>query len=317
MKGKKAAKMMIGIIACGILLLAAWIGTRYYRDLQATRQRIQALDSHVIETACGAMEVADVGSGQPVLVIHGIGGGFDQGIGLAQTLLGDGYRVIAPSRFGYLRTPLPDAATVAGQADAYACLLDALHIQKAAVVTTSAGATSAIQFAIRHSGRVSALVLHSPNAPGKVEMKLPPRQVFEAMFHSDLIFWGLTTYFAPGMRSFAGVPEGFMLSSEMETSVNQVLKSVLPSSDRADGMIFDNYISNPEINRYTFEKVTVPTLVISAVDDPMALHENARALAEKIPGARLAAIQDGGHIMLGHEAEVRAQITGFLAQNEK
>lgn len=98
-----------------------------------------------------------------MLVVHGNGGGFDQGLGLAHDYLGEGFQVIAPSRFGCLRSPLPDGATVALQADAYACLLDALHIRQVAVFTTSAGVTSSLQFAMRQPERVTALVLHSPN----------------------------------------------------------------------------------------------------------------------------------------------------------
>ncbi len=65
-----------------------------------------------------------------MLVSHGIGGGFDQGLGLADGYLGDGYTVIAPSRFGYHATPLPADATPASQADAFVCLLDSLQIEK-------------------------------------------------------------------------------------------------------------------------------------------------------------------------------------------
>jgi 2-hydroxy-6-oxonona-2,4-dienedioate hydrolase len=79
-----------------------------------------------------------------VLVVHGIFGGFDQGSVTAQGNLGNGFRCIVPSRFGYVRTPLPDTASPATQADAYACLLDVLGIERTAVMGASAGATSAI-----------------------------------------------------------------------------------------------------------------------------------------------------------------------------
>jgi 2-hydroxy-6-oxonona-2,4-dienedioate hydrolase len=39
-------------------------------------------------------------------------------------LPGAGFRVIGPSRFGYFGSTLPDRATPADQADAYALLLD-------------------------------------------------------------------------------------------------------------------------------------------------------------------------------------------------
>jgi pimeloyl-ACP methyl ester carboxylesterase len=69
---------------------------------------------------------------------------------------------VRPSRFGYLRTPLPAGATHARQADAFAALLDALDAPSAAVMAVSAGAASAAQLALRHPERVQALVLITP-----------------------------------------------------------------------------------------------------------------------------------------------------------
>ncbi len=79
-------------------------------------------------TRCGPIEVQQAGHGEPLLIIHGSGGGHDQGMAWAQPLVQQGLRVIAPSRFGYLRTPRPAAASPEAQADAHACLLDALAI---------------------------------------------------------------------------------------------------------------------------------------------------------------------------------------------
>lgn len=71
------------------------------------------IGSRMLETSVGPIEYAEVGEGPPVLVIHGAGGGFDQGLDLAEDLVRNGFRVIAPSRFGYLRTPLPKDGSAA------------------------------------------------------------------------------------------------------------------------------------------------------------------------------------------------------------
>lgn len=70
--------------------------------------------SQVIRTNSGPIEYTTVGDGYPVLVVHGAGGGYDQGLILAQ-FEGDDFRRIAISRFGYLRTPLPANASPAGK----------------------------------------------------------------------------------------------------------------------------------------------------------------------------------------------------------
>ena len=101
-----------------------------------------AQGSRVIDTSCGPIEVQEAGAGVPLLAVHGSGGGFDQGMAFAAPLAKQGIRVIARSRFGYLRTPMPADATAEAQADAYVCLLDALRIRTAAVMGGSPGPAS-------------------------------------------------------------------------------------------------------------------------------------------------------------------------------
>jgi 2-hydroxy-6-oxonona-2,4-dienedioate hydrolase len=50
------------------------------------------------------LEYAVIGEGEPMLVVHGAEGGFDRGIDMTGAMAGRGYRLIAPSRFGYLRS---------------------------------------------------------------------------------------------------------------------------------------------------------------------------------------------------------------------
>jgi pimeloyl-ACP methyl ester carboxylesterase len=249
-------------------------------------------------------------------MLHGIFGGFDQGLVIARGNVGDRFRSIVPSRFGYLGTPLPDDASPPGQADAYVCLLNALGVEKAAILGTSAGATSALQFALRHPDRCSALVLFSANLPGEVEAGLPPELAAKMMFKSDFIFWLLTTYFSKSMRSTMGIPDGFELTPEYEADVAVVMKTILPVKPRSDGALFDMYVSNQDINNgYPLEEITVPVLIVNAVDDPLTLYKNAQSAAERIPGSRLVTIEDGGHMMLGHEERIRLEIAAFLEEH--
>lgn len=132
---RRAALLSLGagVAGVGAALMAA-----FGSDMRATRSRL-AGQSRLVETACGPVEVAESGTGPPALVVHGAGGGFDMGLMVGRRVLGDGYRVIASSRFGYLRTPMPADASHAAQADTLASLLDALAVSRAVVVAVSAG----------------------------------------------------------------------------------------------------------------------------------------------------------------------------------
>lgn len=52
--------------------------------------------------------------------------------------------------------------------------------------------------------------------------------------------------------------------------------------------------------------------MISAQDDPLALHENAQTLAKRIPNSQMLTLPDGGHPFLGHDEEVKLEIAQFL-----
>ena len=316
MENLKIGWLAVGALAVAVVIVAVLVYARFQRDIRAAEERLRGEGGQVIETACGPIEYATFGEGDPVLVVHGIFGGFDQGLVIARGNVGERFHSIAPSRFGYLDTPLPVDASPAGQADAYVCLLDALGIEKTAIMGTSAGATSALQFALRHPDRCSALLLFSANLPGEVEAGLLPEPVAKTLFRSDFAFWLVTTYFGESMRSTMGVPEGFELTPEHEAEVAEVMKTILPVNPRSDGALFDMYISNPDVNTgYPLEEIAVPVLIVNAMDDPLTLYQNAQSAAERIPDAKLVTIEDGGHMMLGHEERIRSEIAAFLDEH--
>ena len=109
------------------VLLVAGVYAVFAHDLAAARTRLVGR-SKTVETSFGMLEYGEIGEGSPILVVHGAEGGFDQGVDMTGALAGHGYRLIAPSRFGYLRSTMPASPTTAMQADAYAQLLDHLGI---------------------------------------------------------------------------------------------------------------------------------------------------------------------------------------------
>ncbi len=153
-----AAALLAGVLAGR---LAGITYRDYHAAIHRARRRVST-GSEIANTPCGPVEYAMAGDGAAVLIVHGAGGGYDQGLEFAKPLAMSGFRIIAMSRFGYLRTPLPTDASAAAQADVHACLLDALKVERAAVIGASAGAPSAMQFALRHPARCAALVLLVP-----------------------------------------------------------------------------------------------------------------------------------------------------------
>jgi pimeloyl-ACP methyl ester carboxylesterase len=164
---------LVAALGAGVAIPACGLFLRYRRDLKAARARLAAVERHVIATRWGAVEYAERGCGDPVLVVHGIFHNCVGGLLSVRDLLAD-RRVIAPSRFGYLGSSMPPNATPAAQADALAALLDALDLDQIDVIGESAGATSALQLALRHPERVKHLAVLVGNLPGSPTAVVQP-----------------------------------------------------------------------------------------------------------------------------------------------
>jgi len=331
-----AVSAIAGILAAG---LCGLIYSRYRRDIRHARERVTA-GSRIVDTPCGPIEYAVAGEGPPVLVVHGAGGGYDQGLDIARATIGGGFRIIAMSRFGYLRTPLPTDASAVAQADAHACLLDALKIRRAVVIGFSAGAPSSLQFALRHPERCAALVLgvpytYVPRPAG--ESQAPPSAVyvtrpvgefqaspstalsflFDTALKSDLLFW-LATKAARWImiRVILATPPGVLKTAgtDERVRIGQMLSHILPIRPRRQGMLNDAAISS-SLTRYELERITAPTLILTAADDLYGTFERARYTAQQIPGARFVGYKNGGHMLAGRAKEVRSEIAAFLRRS--
>jgi 2-hydroxy-6-oxonona-2,4-dienedioate hydrolase len=316
---KKYARPIMFILIAGSAGLAAETYLRYRRDLGSARKRIGA-GSELVDTPCGRIEYAVRGEGAPVLVVHGAGGGYDQGLLIGESLLGDGFHIIAPSRFGYLRTPLPDDAAAEAQADAHACLLDALEIPRAAVVGVSAGAPSSVQFALRHPQRCTSLTLIS-GAMYAPEAHVMPESPAPGWMLNAVLRWDFPTWLAGKlaprrMLYLLGVPRALhhRLPPETKARLSKMMDSLLPISARRAGLFNDAAVVG-SLDRYPLEQITAPTLVVNAADDPYDTFAAGEFTAENIPGAEFVALESGGHLLLGHEERIRGEVSAFIREH--
>ena len=158
--------------AIALVFVAAALAVMLHRFRRWRREawRRASTGSMVADTARGPVEWASDGPGGPnvvrdgdapvVMVLHGGVGGWDQGMALGEDWrINESFTLLAPSRAGYLRTPLTTCATPAETADALVALLDVFGVSRAAVIGISGGGPTALQVAIRHPDRVSALVM--------------------------------------------------------------------------------------------------------------------------------------------------------------
>jgi len=300
---------LLAALGAGLAVPTFGLLFRYRRDMNVARARLAAVDRRVVSTEWGAVEYAERGDGDPVLVVHGILQNCVSGLLSVRDLFTD-RRVITPSRFGYLGSSMPPNATPATQADAFAALLDTLNIDQIDVIGVSAGATSALQLALRHPRRVKHLAVLVGNLPGSPTAVVQPSW---AKFQRQFVMWALRT-FAPAtmVRMVAAVPKGFTMTSDDGRIVKEFIDSLFPMS--AAGFIFDAFISNADVNDYNLEAISVPTLIAHTKDDQLASHEASKRAAQRIPGAKFVSLESGGHLILGQHKRGRDELAKFFAE---
>ncbi len=293
----------------------------YTHHKQRTLARLHN-QSHVVATAWGAIDYDIVGQGPAILISHGSAGGYDQSQIIARFINSDSYTYLLPSRFGYLRTPLPETnATPRAQADVYATLLDALNIPDVAIVGLSSGGASALQFALHYPERCRALILLSA-----VTRPVPPLPVFiqtmlKTMLRSDLAFYLPAIYAPEKVFPLYGItPDHYArLQTDPEKSamLRGMLDSAFPMSKRRPGVIND-FAQAPAIPTAGLETITAPTLVIHGQHDRIIPPDHAHFIANTIPGARLHLIEEGGHFcFITHLEETRPRVLEALTEQKE
>lgn len=308
------------ISLCAIGAAAAGIYILYRLDIGAVEDRVAA-GSEIVDTAHGPVEYATWGSGPPAMIIHGAGGGYDQGRLMVEAYAGDGFRWIAPSRFGYLRSPMPDDVSTAAQADVFAGLLDALGIARIAVVAVSGGVPPTIKLAERYPQRVSALVLissapYTPFAPEEHHLPVPA-WVYQLLFSSNFPYWLMQKIARPSLEGLYDVNPARKagLTAEELATIGAMVDTFQPVVQRSAGVANEAAAIDADAS-YQPETIAVPTLVIHARDDGIAPFAGGARTAERIFGAELMAFDTGGHLLLGHHAAVRARVNAFLRERK-
>lgn len=315
----RRSMLLVGAAAAGVAVAGGAVSAAYLSAIAAAEARVSS-GSAVIPSPFGDLEYGEAGSGRPILMIHGTGGGFDQGLAFCRRLVGLGYRIIAPSRFGYLRSAWPDDPSSENQADALVALLDHLGIDRLPVAGGSAGALPAIQFAIRHPDRCSALLpivpaSYAPDRPTARPMGAFEESAMRAMLESDLLFWlALNTIPDQMIGTMLATDPAIVAaaSPEEQARVRAILTDILPVSRRSKGLLNDARLAgNPA--QMELARITAPTLALSVRDDRFGTYDAARFIADEVPGARLVSFDTGGHVWVGHDVEMFAEIDRFLA----
>jgi pimeloyl-ACP methyl ester carboxylesterase len=281
----------------------------------------------VVQTRLGPVEYAILGTGAPVLVIHGSPGGIDAAALMAGFLPHDRIASILLSRPGYLRTELGDRRTIDQQAELLVALLDHLGIQRAAVFTWSGGGPAGYRLAARYPERVDALVANAAisHAYHEADMSLVDRFMFntpagrwllrQLATHSakHYIAGALSTVSDLSKQQLAQRAEEILADPAKRNFVLAIGPTATQDTARRAG--YDNDREQfAAISSLELATITAPTLLIQGSADRDLVPHSAHAAAT-IPGAELLTLDTGTHLALYTDpgaAAAQARVIDFL-----
>lgn len=255
----------------------------------------------IADTSYGKMSYIDEGTGEVILICHGICGGYDQAYDTLAKVEHN-YRILAPSRFGYPGSDMPENATIEMQVETFKELLDQLGIDKTYVLGTSAGGTTAIKFALKYPERTKGLILYCSGYPA---LEAPKKEITyagpPAIMCNDFLMWLVSPLFKP------------LMGMDPKT-----LNEILPMKPRKDGIVFDAKVSNTVMinayKKYDLRNLERPVLIIHAKDDKMADFKKVEPWIGKIKDCTFVALDSGGHLMQGNDIKIDTALEQFIAK---
>ncbi len=270
-----------------------------------------SINPQTIQTKLGVVEYdLTEGDGPVVLVSHGGIGGVDQARIMSAWVDTSKYRVLSVSRPGYLGTPLESGQSMEAQADLFAALLDELGVEKAAIVSASAGGPPAYMFAIRQPQRCWGLVAID-SVSGYYDMPSTAGPIAQAIFTSDLgqkllkmigekrpdmflkqIFQAEALF---TKKQFDEHLEYAMGSEFAKSFVLAFMESMNPYKPRKVGTDNDMEIYR-NMGFMPVDQIKCPSLIIHGTHDADVKFYDAVYVVEHLPGARRHWIEEGSHI---------------------
>ncbi|MDA1118390.1 MAG: alpha/beta hydrolase [Proteobacteria bacterium] len=203
-----------------------------------------------------------------------------------------GWNVLAVDLPGHGRSDGPPLASVGEIADWVFRLLDALEIDKSAVVGHSMGSLAALECAVRQPARVERVALLGTAFPMKVgQVFLDAAKANDTAAYDMETIWG----HAPQVPLGANPNPGMWMYGDMLARLARLAPGVLYNDLKA----CNDYTGGPQAGA----QVQCPVLFILGRRDQMTPAKAGLAFAQLVPGAKLVQLQPSGHSLMAESPD--------------
>jgi pimeloyl-ACP methyl ester carboxylesterase len=263
------------------------------------------------------VNVVELGSGPPLLFVHGLGGCWQNWLeNLPELALH--HRVIAVDLPGFGASELPaGTVSVAGYARTLELLCDAMSVDAAAVVGNSMGGFVAAELAIASPQRVERLVLVSAAGLHIAELRL--ERALDRLGRVERPFARCGGYVAARADVFARrarlrriVLAG--VAAHPELLPWPLVAEQVAGAGRPGFMPALRAMASYPL-RHRLTQIACPALIVWGERDRVVPVRDAAAFQRLIPDARQIVYPDTGHVpMLERPARFNADLRAFLGQ---
>src|ERR1700761_6887705 len=249
----------------------------------------------IANTPRGPLAYYQFGHGSPLLLVTGYRATVSEWDAAFLTELAKHHDVIVFDNRGVGRSEADTTTfSIDDMARDTAALIDALHLQKPAVVGWSMGGAIVQQLAIDSPASIGKMVLLSAPAPGSFGTPLSPQ--FEATLSGKP---GVTLADVMGVLFPAADVSNAerCFKQDMFTPADYGRHPISSTVTAGQTEALRNWEANDQAGQ-ALRAVHIPTLVMNGDDDTVVVQKNAEALKQLLPNARLLVVDGAGHAMM-------------------
>ena len=268
------------------------------------KSEIDTLACEGVSGLGGGTAYSVYGSGEPVVLIHGVG--MEQAAWTAQVEeLAADYQLVVYDMFGHGKSRIPpEGVTLAAYADQLADLLDHLGITAASVIGHSMGALVALEFALGRPHRTTRVA-----ALNAVFMRTPQQKAAVMERAAALKDAGVSTTVDATIARWFGtpVPDALRPSARMIAGILANVNAV------GYARTYQLFATCDSVHADRLASLDMPALFMTAEFDPNSSPAMSAEMARRAPQGALSVIPGARHMMnVTDPQEVNRRLRNFL-----
>jgi pimeloyl-ACP methyl ester carboxylesterase len=251
-----------------------------------------------VSTGAGIQEIISLGEGEPIVLLHGLCGGQQLVLPLAEQLARH-RRVIVPQLRGENWSFCVQSHSLADLAGDVGALIESLRLERPALMGVSFGAAVALEFAVKTPHRISELIVQGAAAKFRTGVFV---EVAKAVLGR-----------LPLQESSPVVGRFFRVLCGRKKPPKEIFQSVLEQCWSTDQIVMSQRLAMLE-NYDVFGRVgciEAPATVLIGSEDVLVGAGDAEALANEFPEGDCHVLDGAGHLaFVTHAAQIAEAVAG-------